>query len=675
LADSGAGVFGALSHVDLSILDEKKGRKKARKTVEDFFLNDEDDEEDEEDKPPAYMINRDILSGGLEEELVTSPFETYELSLGKKVGAGFTDKFRIVGRMKGLIRVLEREDEEPLFDLHNLLKPQNYKIRLYVLRGIGLTPMDEGWGGRPGKSDPYLKVTLGKEKFDDRENKIDDVTDVDFYKAIELNAELPGASRMVINCMDHDDIGSDDLIGRTVIDLEDRLFDKRYAQWGVNERKTDPQDMRWDVKPLERRGLYIPTNTRPQGTLECWVDIMTPAECNLFPLDDVSLPPTQEFEVRLVIWKTKDVVAMDTLENMNDLFVKAWIEGCDPQETDTHWRCKKGKGSFNWRMKFDVTLGHNTRAMKFPYLYIQMWDKDILKWNDCIAEGVLHLGKYFKRAYKKNAAIKLFSDATNKGAGKKRNKDKERRKKILGFDPDEVPPDDEEDDNEEQKLMDGGNGQEGGDIELGESKNLDDEPLINNDGGNSSSSTPAPKPAKKTQNKPAEEEGESSGGFFSCFGGDDKPKEEEEQPLVQPQAADEDDLEDMREMINGLKEMTGLWDMQPPDSDWFHMTRRNEETGEHEPMGSLCYSLQIWPKDKANVMAAGSGRSDPNNDPYLPPPTGRLKFSWNPFAMCIELCGPALCMKIMCCLICLGFMFLMIFCQPALNAMIFLLSN
>jgi len=28
--------------------------------------------------------------------------------------------------------------------------------------------------------------------------------------------------------MDHDDIGSDDLIGRTVIDLEDRLFDKRF---------------------------------------------------------------------------------------------------------------------------------------------------------------------------------------------------------------------------------------------------------------------------------------------------------------------------------------------------------------------------------------------------------------------------------------------------------------
>jgi hypothetical protein len=55
--------------------------------------------------------------------------------------------------------------------------------------------------------------------------------------------------------------------------------------------------------------------------------------------------------------------------------VKCWPEGCDPQETDTHWRCKKGKGSWNYRLLFDVELGHNTRAMKFPYFHIQLWDR------------------------------------------------------------------------------------------------------------------------------------------------------------------------------------------------------------------------------------------------------------------------------------------------------------
>lgn len=36
-------------------------------------------------------------------------------------------------------------------------------------------------------------------------------------------------------------------------------------------------------------------------------------------------------QVRLVIWKCKDVVSMDWASGLNDLFVKSWIEGCDPQ--------------------------------------------------------------------------------------------------------------------------------------------------------------------------------------------------------------------------------------------------------------------------------------------------------------------------------------------------------
>ena len=40
---------------------------------------------------------------------------------------------------------------------------------------------------------------------------------------------------------------------------------------------------------------------------------------------------------------------------------------------------------------------------------IQMWDKDLLKWSDCIAETMLDLGKYLRRAYKKKTEVlKLF---------------------------------------------------------------------------------------------------------------------------------------------------------------------------------------------------------------------------------------------------------------------------
>lgn len=82
--------------------------------------------------------------------------------------------------------------------LGELLKPQGYKVRLYVLQAVNLTPMDLGIGGRPGKSDPYVSVKLGKEMMDDRENYIDDVTDADLYKCFEINCHLPGASQLQV---------------------------------------------------------------------------------------------------------------------------------------------------------------------------------------------------------------------------------------------------------------------------------------------------------------------------------------------------------------------------------------------------------------------------------------------------------------------------------------------
>lgn len=223
-----------------------------------------------------------------------------------------------------------------------------------------------------------MRVLLGKFLFDDRKNAVDDVKEVDLYKCIIINTELPGASQMRIEVVDYNSFGPDKIIGTTTIDLEDRWFDSRWQKLGIENRnlgEKDPNAQRWDTKPIENRSLYVPSNTAGQGIFQMYLDILTPEYATLFPPDDVSLPPTQTFELRCVIWKTKGVPPMDSFEGMSDLYIKAWPEGSDPQSTDIHWRCKKGKASFNWRMKFDVELGHNTRAMKFPYFHVQLWDK------------------------------------------------------------------------------------------------------------------------------------------------------------------------------------------------------------------------------------------------------------------------------------------------------------
>ena len=46
------------------------------------------------------------------------------------------------------------------------------------------------------------------------------------------------------------------------------------------------------------------------------------------------------------------------------------------------------------------------------------------------------------------------------------------------------------------------------------------------------------------------------------------------------------------------------------------------------------------PEWYAELHPVGKGRDEPNMNPYLPPPVGRIKFSLNPFTMLNQLTGP-----------------------------------
>jgi hypothetical protein len=444
---------------------------------------------------------------------------------------------------------------------------------------------------------------------------------------------------------------------------------------------------------------------------------MTQEEASAFPPDDVALPPKAIFEVRVVIWKTKNVPPMDSLEGMSDLFVKCWPEGCDPQETDTHWRCKKGKASFNWRCLFDVELGPNTRAMKFPYFHLQLWDRDILKWNDCAGEGTINLGKYYRKAYKRNMCLKLFEK--KKGLAAKRANVKVAREGLIEDDDEVEPPENDEG----TDPLDGEGMARRDDLDVISPLRLggspagpppaaptgyvtpssllpprdavdsddDDDDTIQGDTGMGALPTRAsntmrkvdPKKEKKAKAKrlaaakakaPKPEKEPKKGGWWFWSKSDPEDEEKgllEEDGEKSEEEKKDDDAQEMKDMVTSFKNMTGLWDIDPDDSAWYHLeTKDKNDPTKVTPMGSICYSIQIWPKDKATVMAVGAARSEPNTNPFLPPPVGRLKFSWNPFVLGSELCGPALCAQIFCCLLCIAFIVLMIFCQPFLNIII-----
>ena len=46
--------------------------------------------------------------------------------------------------------------------------------------------------------------------------------------------------------------------------------------------------------------------------------------------------------------------------------------------------------------------------------------------------------------------------------------------------------------------------------------------------------------------------------------------------------------------------------------------------------------LRIMPAFQAEKRKVGEGRENPNMEPYLPPPVGRISFSLNPFKMLVS---------------------------------------
>jgi len=662
--DDGAGVFGASrSRVDVVVVnDDDNASNSAEKKVvskdQASVFTDPDWTQNDGDQQPAWALKRTKLKHEWEEEFKTTPFETYPLTRGKVHGVlGAT--FIVVGKFKGLVRVmLDEKNDPPLLEpalMNALMKPKPYKVRLYCLRTRGLASMNnKDLFGRPPKCDPYLRVTLGKFTFDDRANAQSDMNNMDMYQIVEINAELPGSSQLKIEVMDKVDVvGRDNLLGSTTIDLEDRWFDKRWQAYGEEnmiEPGKDPNDatkVRWRTKPIEQRVLNHGSSSQGQGTFECWLDILKPEEAQVFPPDDVHLPPSKLFEVRIVIWKSKDVPAMDWLEGMSDLYVKCNLEGSIGgwQETDTHWRCRNGNASWNYRLIFDVELGHSTRAMKFPYLYLQLWDRDVVKWSDCAGEHIFDLGSYYRKAFKRNIALKLFED--KKGAAAARDAAAKTQQPVVAetrtdintpMPVDVIPP---------FSIAAGG---------LGETRT----PTTTTAASSTKNPPQASSPEAKSEVKAVTT---TTNGY--CWG---TYVEDEEK-----KRATEKKKEEAKGWIDTCKGVSGLWDdVPPPDSMWVDFSKKDHNSEKVTQMGKIAFSVQIWPKDKAVAMHVGSARSEPNTNPYLPPPVGRFKFSWNPFYLGYELCGARLCGTFMCCLLCIAFILLTIFAQPLLNILILL---
>ncbi|XP_007488356.2 fer-1-like protein 6 [Monodelphis domestica] len=183
-----------------------------------------------------------IYDGDLENEF--NNFEdwvkTFELFRGKSMEDDHSiDGDRVIGKFKGSFCIYKSPEDPSLEDGGQLRIqqgiPPNHSIkvliRVYIVAAFNLSPADPD-----GKSDPYVALTLGKTDIKDREKYIPKQLNPVFGRSFEIQATFPKETLLIVRIYDHDMIGSDDLIGETKIDLENRFYSKHRAICGLQSQ-------------------------------------------------------------------------------------------------------------------------------------------------------------------------------------------------------------------------------------------------------------------------------------------------------------------------------------------------------------------------------------------------------------------------------------------------------
>jgi hypothetical protein len=107
-------------------------------------------------------------------------------------------------------------------------------------------------------------------------------------------------------------------------------------------------------------------------------------------------------------------------------------------------------------------------------------------------------------------------------------------------------------------------------------------------------------------------------------------------------------------------------------SDRFWLEKLSHPNKPGKNLGRLEISVEILPAELAAQLPAGFGRSDPNTNPFLPPPEGRVNWSlFHPFQMCKEILGANLYRKICMGCWCTLFIAACIFLAPMIISNVF----
>ncbi|CAG2103855.1 unnamed protein product, partial [Medioppia subpectinata] len=180
----------------------------------------------------------------------TEYLQSFELFRGKRYGNDSDDLSRLCGIFKGSLKLYRHPFSNSIFESRFTPsnEPINVLVRIYVVKGSDLHPADLN-----GKADPYIVINLGSKRVSDKDNYISKQLNPIFGKCFEFDATFPQDSMCTIQIYDWDLFGTDDLIGETKIDLENRFYSKHRATCGISRvyETCGPNQWRDSLKPSQ----------------------------------------------------------------------------------------------------------------------------------------------------------------------------------------------------------------------------------------------------------------------------------------------------------------------------------------------------------------------------------------------------------------------------------------
>ena len=323
------------------------------------------------------------------------------------------------------------------------------KVRVYIYRCSNLTAQDNFIGlvdymagyNSFSKANAYLQIQVGQDPsskdkgtkyIQTRDNFVPNSLSPDFYQMFELEADLPKDWKLTINVMSFSSgSGSDSLIGSTEIDLEDRYIgeqrtrkyiamkayesdlsktleklenaelekDERAisqlnSKLSILNRKLD--ELKESEVPVEYRPLLKPGVSTAQGIIEMFVEVLPQDRAKKVKPAKIERPPPEEYEIRLVIWETRNIVyegrkSIDAMIRVT-YDPEGYASEDVKKETDTHLGCTDGKAVFNWRMKFNLNL-----PCTFPRLSFDLLDFNTFSSDEALCSCTISVKKLIKK--------------------------------------------------------------------------------------------------------------------------------------------------------------------------------------------------------------------------------------------------------------------------------------